>query len=358
MDGQQTALQQRLKDIEASLKRFTAPPVIDEVWTIAPIDNSGGGGGATPGGSNPQVQWNNAGAFDGASNLIIDAGGYPTVGEVTSTTALATPSSGLTMASRYRAGMDQPGWLGRRGREILAQRSLLVKPVWFFHNGNAGSVTASNTLGDWTLGGTGQARNVATSAFGQHRRLGIRSATADSNAAGLRATSPQFFRGTSAGLGGFFWAGIWGTSTTTGAMRAFAGLQSVATFGSVVTDPSAQLSCAAFMADSGETEYRFGTNDAAGACTRTASFGASFPINTASADMYLGMIYAEHGVGSPIYYSLENLITGALVEGSVNSDLPGNTALLYPAIALSNGINAPDTAVELDISLIYCSMEI
>lgn len=295
---------------------------------------------------------------EGAANLAIDAGGYPTVGPVTGTTALATPSTGLTHASRYRAGMDQPGWLGRRGREILAQRSLIVKPVWFFHNGNAASVTASNTLGDWTLGGTGQARNVATSAFGQHRRIGIRSATADNNAAGLRATSPQFFRGTSAGLGGFFWAGIWGCAASTGAMRAIAGLQSVSTFGSVTSDPSAQTNCAAFMADSGETEYRFGTNDASGSCTRTSSFGASFPINTASADMYLGMIYVELGVGSDIYYSLENLITGALAEGSVSSDLPANTALLAPVIAFGNGVNTPDAATDLDISLIYCSMEL
>ncbi len=295
---------------------------------------------------------------EGAANLVIDAGGYPTVGPVTGTTTLATPSTGLTHASRYRAGMDQPGWLGRRGREILAQRSLLVKPVWFFHNGNAASVTASNTLGDWTLGGTGQARNVATSDFGQHRRLGIRSATADNNAAGLRATSPQFFRGTSAGLGGFFWAGIWGCAASTGAMRAIAGLQSVSTFGSVTSDPSAQANCVAFMADSGETEYRFGTNDASGSCTRTSSFGSGFPINTASADMYLGMIYAEYGVGSDIYYSLENLITGALAEGSVSSDLPANTALLAPVIAFGNGVNTPDAATDLDVSLIYCSMEL
>ena len=112
------------------------------------------------------------------------------------------------------------------------------------------------------------------------------------------------------------------------------------------------------MADSGETEYRFGTNDASGSCTRTSSFGASFPINTASADMYLGMIYVELGVGSDIYYSLENLITGALAEGSVSSDLPANTALLAPVIAFGNGVNTPDAATDLDISLIYCSMEL
>ncbi len=49
MDGQQTALQQRLKDIEARLKTFTNPPILDEIWTIAPIDNSSGGGGAPSG---------------------------------------------------------------------------------------------------------------------------------------------------------------------------------------------------------------------------------------------------------------------------------------------------------------------
>lgn len=110
------------------------------------------------------------------------------------------------------------------------------------------------------------------------------------------------------------------------------------------------------MHDSGETEYRFGTNDGTGTCTRTASFGANFPSNTDAADMYLGMIYCEIGVGTPIYYSLENLITGNLAEGSVNTDLPATGTMMGSEVALGNSSSGAN--VDLDISLIYCSMEI
>lgn len=36
----------------------------------------------------------------------------------------------------------------------------------------------------------------------------------------------------------------------------------------------------------------------------------------------------------------------------------GSTALLAPVIAFGNGVNTPDAATDLDVSLIYCSMEI
>lgn len=348
--------------------RSNSAPIIASDWRITSLtDPTGAQDAATKayvdandgvaGGSDPQVQWNNGGALDGAALAEVDADGRLVVGEVASTTALIAPSSGIVLASRYRAGMDTPGWLGRRGREFLAQRNLLTKPTWWFHRGNSSVNTASDNLGDFVSSGTGQTRNVSATAFGQHRRWGTRTGTGSNVSCGIRTNNVrQFFRDTSAGVGGFFWAAIWGTAVHQSPMRAFAGLQSIDSFAPVTGDPSAQLNCCAFMHDSGETEYRFGTNDGAGTCTRTASFGANFPSNTDASDMYLGMIYCEIGVGTPIYYSLENLITGNLAEGSVNTDLPVTGTMMGSEVALGN--SSSGAAVDLDISLIYCSMEI
>ena len=55
--------------------------------------------------------------------------------------------------------------------------------------------------------------------------------------------------------------------------------------------------------------------------------------------------------GTTIGYSIENLSTGAFLEGSVTTNIPSNTTLLSPQIWTNNGTTA--LACGIDISSQY-----
>lgn len=181
----------------------------------------------------------------------------------------------------------------------------------------AGNLGNSSTAGVLTAGNytTQTRRNISTGPAAQTNNLcGTR---------GERCVS----RGSAPGQGGFTFSTRWNRVTPSPNNRGFFGL-----FNSVNNPTATQffattaawIDCigVGYEADSGN--YRLYHNDASGAPT-IIDLGASFPV--AVDDTYQLTLHCKAN-DSIIYYMLENRSTGARIIGSVNTNLPSNTAFL------------------------------
>lgn len=346
-------LAQRLKDLEK--KTSTPPPVpmIDEVWTIAPIDNSGGGGGTTsPGGSDTEVQWNNAGAFDGAPNVTINADDL-VVGEVAADATPANPPAGSKLFSLLRAGRNSFMTVGGAGDPQGYAPDWLTQPrIWTAGSAATPDLVNSAGMGTVNGGGTAAAQTVANTNFlTQFQRLRHTTSATANNHAGWRSTWASVFTSSTALQGGFFWQSKFSIHTNPTSGRYFVGMygtsSSVPMAGSV--EPSTFVNCAAFMVDSGESVFSWGVNDGSGTCTRTSITGAAL---TGDTYLYVASICAFPG-STDIYYALERYDTSGaltiLADSVSTTDVPVAGTLLYD---YTYGTPSAASAMSLDISCV------
>ncbi len=329
---------------DAAANRFLKA---DGTWTVPP-----GGGGGSPGGSTTQVQYNNAGAFGGAADLLYDnATGEVTFNKAALLPALstvpATPSSGAKLYMRSLGGRAIPYILGPDGDAYPLQASIWRnKRFEYVPQGNATAVQLIGFLNSST--GTATARNVATTSFfTMARRVGYVSAATAGSSAGTRHGVNQWARGDAAGKGGFLYAARFGVSDAAAVAdaRLFVGMQaSTAVIGNV--NPSTLTNIIGVGCDNAQTTLRIMHNDAAGAAT-TIDLGANFPSNTLSTDLYELLLYCAPNASS-VFYRVERLNTGDVASGTITTDLPSTTTLLSPQIWRNNGATA--LAVGIDIA--------
>ncbi len=297
-------------------------------------------GVGAPGGANTEVQFNAAGVFGGATFLSIDAAGYPTLGEATSTTP-AAPAAGATLFERFRAGRRMLAQVGPSGLDYAMQPWIATNKIgWWTAQGNGTVVSIINLAN--SIQGTATPRNVATTNLASSlRRIAYVSSAVAGSSCGTRHGLAQFWRGNAAGLGGFMYVARFVVDTVTAGMRWFVGLSATtAALGNV--NPSTLLNTIGFGIDAGQTTVRFFTNDGAGVATAV-DLGASFPATTANVVYEARLFCAPNG--SVVDWSLERLDVAALSEGTAAADLPGNTTLLSPQIQFNNGASAAAVAV-------------
>lgn len=352
MDGQQTALQQRLKDIEARLKTFTSPPVIDEVWTIAPIDNSGGGGTTSPGGSDTEVQWNNAGSFDGAANVTIDADDL-VVGEVTADAIPAAPAAGSKLFGLMRAGRTSFMSLGAEGpAQGFAPDWLTAPRIWSAGSANTPDLVNCAGMAVINGGGSAAAQAVAdTNYLTQFQRLRHTTSATANNHAGWRSTWASVFTSSTANQGGFFWQARFVLHIVPSSARFLAGMYGTSSNIPMTggAEPSSFLNVAAFMVDSGESLFSWGVNDGTGPCTRTSITGAALTGDTYA---YVASICAFPG-STYIYYALERYDTSGsltlLADSVSTSNVPVAGVLLYDYVHVTP---SAASAANLDMNVV------
>ena len=300
------------------------------------------------GGSNTQVQYNNSGVLAGASKLSVTSDGCANLGVFT-TTDPVTPATGNTIFSRNRATRNMVTQIAPTGVSFALQPALFTNKIgWWTANGNGTVVAVINITNSVT--GTATARSVATTnLFTSMRRIGYVSTTTAGTSAGTRHNALQFWRGNASGLGGFFYVARFGISSaaTVATQRTFVGFTSAATvIGNV--DPSSLNNILGFGADSADANFSF-MHSAVGVTTKE-TLSASFPARTLSTNFMEIRIYCPPN-GTTIGYSIENLSTGAFLEGSVTTNIPSNTTLLSPQIWTNNGTTA--LACGIDISSQY-----
>lgn len=210
--------------------------------------------------------------------------------------------------------------------------------------------TAINTLGmpNTTVGTASTPAITTTNLANSMRRVRVASATTANAAAELRSAAPLVWRGNAAGLGGFFYASRFSTSTTTANQRLFSGLTATTGATSTSINPSAIVNMLGVGWDSADANLQIMHNDGAGTATKI-DLGANFPTNNIGA-VYELILYAAAN-GSSIGYRVQRLDTGASTSGTISTDMPSSTALLTHHQYMNNGGTA--AAVQINVNRVY-----
>jgi hypothetical protein len=189
---------------------------------------------------------------------------------------------------------------------------------------------------------------TTTNLLNSMRRSTVTSATTANSAAELRSTAPLVWRGNAPGLGGFFYASRFSTSSTTANQRLFSGL--TATTGATATTvaPSAILNMIGVGWDSADANLQIMSNDASGLGTKV-DLGANFPANNTSA-VYELILYAAAS-GDSVGYRVQRLDTNQFTSGTITTDLPASTSLLTHHQYMNNG--GTGLAVKLNVNRVY-----
>lgn len=304
---------------------------------------------AIAGGSDPQVQWNNAGLLDGAPNVTIDADDL-VVGDVAPDAIPANPPAGAKLFSLLRAGRTSFMAIGADGpAQGFAPDWLTAPRVWTAGSSTTPDLVNCAGMGTINGGGTAAAQAVAdTDYLSQFQRIRHTTSATANNHAGWRATWASIFTSSTANQGGFFWQSKFSIHTNPSSGRYLFGVygtsSNIPLTGSV--EPSALTNVAAFMVDSGETVFSWGTNDASGACTRSSITGAAL---TGDTYLYVASIMALPG-STDIYYALERYDTSGtmslLVDSVSTTNVPAATTLLYD---YSYGTPSAASAMSIDM---------
>lgn len=304
-----------------------------------------GGGGGSPGGSTTEVQYNNAGAFDGAANVTIDASENLVLNDhwevIAGASAPSTPAAGrISHFLKNVGGRLMPAFKGPTGLDSTLQpHTGLNRVAKWQAAGNSTTITADGAAA-LTAIGTATAANVATTNIHTlMRRLEYLVTTAATTAiAGYRYTGALWSRGGLAGYGGFHYVCQWGPATgvTTATNRGFNGLRNL-TAAPTDVEPSSLVNLIGMGWDAADTNIQMMHNDASGTATKI-DLGASFPVPSADrTKAYELVLFASPADTSQVQYRVTDLGTLAVASGSITTDLPTTTTFLAPQGWMSVG---------------------
>lgn len=301
------------------------------------------GGGGSPGGSDTQIQYNNAGAFAGASKLTVEGTGSLVV-ENTATIPTAPAYLGgnvvftelvknFEQLSFYRPGLNysavQPSFASNKIGLLTAL-------------GNSTTLTAIGCGAVAT--GKATARTVATTNVAtQSRRVGYVSAATAGASAGVRNNALQFTVGGAVNRGGFIYKARFFVGTANATNRWFVGmLGSAAVIGNV--EPSTLKNVIGFGCNAGGANVNLIQNDTTvGALLMGA--GVNFPAQTINIPYEVTIISTP--VTGKISTRLLRLDNGAVYDDQISTRRPADTQLLSPQIWINNGTTAAATSIDI-----------
>lgn len=266
----------------------------------------------------------------------------------------AAPAAGqVKLYAKNIAGRIVPKWVGPSGIDTVFQASLWGNNVVLWTPTNVAAGLWQGTAAGAT-GGT-MARNLPTYTnlwTTVNRQSYANVVTTANQALGISSSEAMFFRSTTAGFGGFFFACRFGLTAWTANGRVFVGLAVTAT--PTTSNPSAAVNMCGFGIDAGDTAFTFMSNDATGAATKTAIAGQPTLAANQGYDAY---IFNPPGVAT-IYYRLVNFNTGAeIVNASIAADLPTNHTNMLLHARAGNAALTTANAVSIAINRIYCETD-
>lgn len=307
----------------------------------------GGGGGTTSGGTVGEVQYNDgAGGFAGASNVEIESGNLRLV----ATTDPATPTGGLIHYAKSIAGRVLPKIIGTSGIDTVMQVGLHGNSVFLVSPSN--STTAPTVIGGALTTATtiSHQQTIASSAPWQAtRRTRFQTSTTAGNATGARTAYGQWYRGSVAGFGGFWFRCQLGMNINLQGGQKFVGLCNLTT--ALAGDPSALLNMCGMgydAADLSTGSWFFMYNDGTGTATKV-NLGANALRNTT--DGYDLIMYLAPN-GSELFVRIVNIATNVVVlDTSYTTLLPvANTAMAFKAEVRNGAVVAADN---IEIAKVY-----
>jgi hypothetical protein len=313
------------------------------------------GGGGSPGGSNTQVQYNNSGAFGGASKTTIDSGGNPSVSATASGTNPTTPSSGVTYFARDYGGRSFPWAIGISGYDRALQEALWESDISWCraaHSATGANAPDCVALALGTTVGTVSNPAPAQSTFqSQLTRAVLTSATTANSGSEWKGAQLNWWRSSSSTQGGFMmvWRGSW--SNITGNGRGCVGMFGTVAALSVSADCNAATNSIYAGFSSVGSQLSACGNDASGTATCT-SCGANFPVGTgaggATAVYEVSIFTQPNGSSYKVHVErLDSAVTPCDVTISAAGDMPANSVFLTPHVFCNNGGTAAACAVDL-----------
>lgn len=307
---------------------------------------SAAGGSGSPGGTSGEVQYNNAGAFAGATNVEIDTGNLKLI----STTDPTAPTGGLLHYAKLIAGRVLPKIVGPAGIDTIMQVGLHGNSVFLV-------APASGTTAPTVVGGT--LTTAATMSLQQTiasanpwqataRKRFTTAATAGSTT-GMRTAYVQWFRGNASGFGGFWFRTQFGLGLNVNGAQTFTGLcASTAILNTAAGSVGALLNCIGVgydTTDSSAGNFQLFRNDGSGTCTKVDLGADALRSNTTHG--YDLIIYCPPGAATEIFVRIVNIHTGVIVlDTSYTTDIPAvNTGMAYKS-EINNGAIASSVNIE------------
>lgn len=303
-----------------------------------------------PGDTHTYVQYNYNGEFKGASNVIIKDSTLvlPNIASSVSSTEVGSKIYGEQIASRgFIKNLDAFG--SHVNQPFIANRTIsMAIPL------GDGSTTV-NTWG-WSNAttGTATARSItAGNNFTQRRRIGYVTAAATNSNAYYGSLVGQCYISSGTGLGGFYFSVGFGISDATfqDSSRLSVGLASTLPWGSA--DPSTKTNCIYIGSDALDTLLYIMHNDGSGSCTKV-SLGSDFTKTTSNTTWYKFSLYNPQNT-QVVYYEVMNCTTRTKVTGSINSNIPSTSTVIYGHVGRNSG--QQNQAVGIDFNNLYLETE-
>lgn len=250
---------------------------------------------------------------------------------------------GRTVAGRVRPKVREPS-----GVDYPLQPHVGFRRVTQWHGGNAtAAATAFAIIGAMpytAVASTVQIPAPATSSLlNQSLRSRLLSATTAGSIVSVRANTARAVRGNASNIGGFDFNIRFGLNVMIAGQRVFAGLWSgssnpaASDWTTETTNAKIGLAC-----NVNTGNWRL-IHNAAGSAPTVIDLGATMPVNNTDV-MELALHCAPGASG--IDYEVTNLTTGAVVFGTLSTNLPANTLFLGPMITMNNGTTASQVGLD------------
>ena len=311
------------------------------------------------GGSTTQIQYNNAGAFAGATNVKINSnnlqlttpGSTPAAADASSVVVYPT-----SIADRFMLAMRGP-----TGAATLLQPSIFSNNIMMFSPQGGTAGTGSNSFQTaWISGGTASHPTpAATDVASSGRRTSYANVvTTQNQQLGPRFNTDSercFFRGNVANTGGFFFFSRIRLTCPAATVRLFAGLQGVSASNSVCTTdtptgPYCGLSRITTDPSTGSGALSFVTHD--GTTRNALVINLTADLVTGSPLLEFMMYCAPNG--GTIFFRLDDVTNGVAYTNSTTANLPGATVMMSAQCQASNGTaNVTVSTVFMNVYKIY-----
>lgn len=273
----------------------------------------------------------------------------------------SAPSDGtLRIYAKKIAQRHMLKQIGPSGVDTALQTAVFQNRILMYvpSTGTTGTGSGTGWGPVWTSGGTVTHPTPASTApaiSNQMRRTQYANvATTTNQTLGIKAAASNtlnYWRGNSAGLGGFFYAArfiveLYPAST----VRIFAGLTASSSTYVVASDTVLNNTCGLWhdTTDSSAT-FNFVTRDT----TTTTKTAISLSNNIAAGNSYDFYMFCAPN-GSTLYYRLDDIVNSVTYEGSTSTTLPASTAFMGPQCAMSNGTaNTTVTTTAIGVAGVY-----
>lgn len=305
----------------------------------------GGGGGGSPGGNANELQYNDgAGGFAGAANVEVDTGNLKLV----STTDPSPPTGGIIQYSKLIAGRHMPKIIGPSGIDTVMETGWSGNSKFILVPQNAttaplcigGAITTAVTISH-------QQTIASANPWLATRRTRFACSTTAGNNSGARTAYAQWFSGSAARFGGFFFRTQFGTGTNLNGGQCFIGLcastAALAATAGAVSNLINSVGCGYDTTDSSAGNWQFYHNDGSGTATKV-DLGANAVRNTTHG---FDLIIACAPNSNEFFVRIVNLHSNVVVlDTSYTTDVPAvNTGLAFKA-EVNNGAVAAANSLE------------